>query len=231
MSAALSERWQVSVGAETTSATYDPPAEPADALLVLAHGAGGHMEHRTTASIAAELRARGLHVVRFNFLYRELQQGPPDRMPRLAECFAAVVRHAREALRTERVFIGGHSMGGRAASMMAADGFECDGLVLLGYPLHPAGQPDKLRSAHLPRIRQPVICFNGTRDDLCRRDLMEAVVEGLPPAWTMHWLEAADHSLRVLKRSGRTDAEVLNEIGEATEEWMQGLERGGDSNA
>jgi predicted alpha/beta-hydrolase family hydrolase len=116
-------------------------------------------------------------------------------------------------------------MGGRAASMLAADGFEADALLLLAYPLHPAGKPEQLRDAHLPRIRMPTICFNGTRDALCRRDLMEALLPRLGSNFEMHWLDGADHSFHVLKSSGRTDAEVMSEIGTATEEWLGRAER------
>ena len=121
------------------------------------------------------------------------------------------------------LIIGGRSMGGRAASMLAADGFACDGLLLLAYPLHPAGQTEKLRDAHLPAIRVPVLCFNGTRDALARRDLMEAALKTVKTNWKMHWLEGADHSFHVLKSSGRTDAEVLVEIANAAEAWAARL--------
>ena len=116
-------------------------------------------------------------------------------------------------------------MGGRAASMLAADGFPCDALLLLAYPLHPTGQPEKLRDAHLAGIKIPVLCLNGTRDALCRRDLMENVVSGLTRLWTMHWLEAADHSFHVLKTSGRSDADVLKEIGDVSRAWEAKLNR------
>ena len=115
-------------------------------------------------------------------------------------------------------------MGGRAASMLAADGFGCDGLLLLAYPLHPAGQPAKLRDAHLPSIKLPTLCLNGTNDALCRRDLMDAVVARLRPNWTMHWLEGADHSFHVTKASGRTNADVMDEIGASTAAWIASLE-------
>src|SRR5687768_13090895 len=123
------DRWTVTVGSESTSALFDPAAaEPAaDVVLVLGHGASTHMEHRGMEAYAREFTLRGLPVVRFNFLYTERKKGPPDRMPRLMECFGAVVEHARAALRPGRVFLGGHSMGGRTASMMAAEGFPCDG--------------------------------------------------------------------------------------------------------
>src|SRR5437588_172136 len=104
----------------------------------------------------------------------------------------------------------------RPAPMLAADGFACDGLRLFAYPLHPAGQPEKLRDAHLPRINVPVLCFNGTRDALCRRDLMERALTTVKAPWRMHWLEGADHSLKGDK--------LLNEIGEAVTGWLAGVQ-------
>jgi predicted alpha/beta-hydrolase family hydrolase len=144
-------------------------------------------------------------------------------MPRLLACIAAVVASARERLAPRRLVLGGRSMGGRAASMLAADGFACDGLLLLAYPLHPAGEPQKLRDAHLARIVQPVLCINGTRDALCRRDLMDAVLARLGENWGMHWLEGADHSFHVLRASGRTDDGVLDEAADAVERWQMRL--------
>lgn len=154
-------------------------------------------------AIDRTLSGIGLEVVRFNFPYRERGSKRPDPMPVLK---ASIAERGRNAI------IGGRSMGGRAASMLAADGFPCIGLLLFAYPLHPAGQPEKLRVAHLPDIKVPVLCFNGTRDALCRRDLMERHV---PAAWEMHWLEGADHSLK--------GAAVLAEIGETTRRWISGL--------
>ncbi|MFN2566879.1 MAG: alpha/beta family hydrolase [Gemmatimonadaceae bacterium] len=210
------------VGADETTAVLDraDTATPS-ALFVCAHGAGGHMADRGILQTAEVLRARGMDVVRFNFLYKERRIGRPDPMPRLQECVAAVVARAREETSPRRLIIGGRSMGGRAASMLAADGFNCDGLLLLAYPLHPAGEPEKLRDAHLPAIKVPTLCFNGTRDALCRRDLMESVLERVGANWRMHWLEGADHSFHVLKSSGRTDAEVMEEIAQAVEHWME----------
>lgn len=166
------------------------------------------------------MRAAGLSVARFDFPYRERKSGRPDPMPVLMESVAAAVETARRELQPTRVFIGGRSMGGRAASMLAADGFPCDGLLLLAYPLHPPGKPDKLRDAHLPSIRVPVLCFNGTRDEFCTPALMERAIAGVRTAWTMHWLDGADHSFHVLKSSGRTDADVLDEVTRATREWL-----------
>jgi predicted alpha/beta-hydrolase family hydrolase len=223
-----SVRWQVQVGAETTSAAYDAAVDAAGpkVVFVAAHGAGGHMGDKSMLAVCAALQKRGIHVVRYNFLYREKGSGRPDPMPRLMECVRAVTARAREELRPDVLIVGGRSMGGRAASMLAAEGFACDGLLLLAYPLHPAGQPEKLRDAHLPDIAVPVLCFNGTRDELCRPELMEAVLQRVRPTWTMHWLEGADHSFHVLKSSGRNDAQVLDEVGDATRAWLQGIAPG-----
>jgi predicted alpha/beta-hydrolase family hydrolase len=214
--------WHIPVGTEQTSAEYESATGPrTETVVVLGHGASTHREHPGMARLAATLLAQGLSVVRFNFLYTEKKKGPPDRMPRLMECFTAVVERTRSELSPDRLIIGGHSMGGRTASMMAAEQFPCDGLLLLGYPLHPAGQPEKLRDAHLTSILVATLCLNGTRDDLCQRDLMEKVLSTLPPTFTMHWLEAADHGFHVQKKSGRTEEEVLAEIGSTTRNWVE----------
>ena len=213
-------RWSVQLGEETTSALGErAEGASAESVLVLGHGASTSMEHRTLENLAATFLANGLSVVRFNFLYMEKKKSPPDRMPRLMECFSSVVEHVRREVGPKRLFIGGHSMGGRTASMMAAEGFACDGLVLLAYPLHPAGQPEKLRDAHLPQIVQPILCLNGTRDELCQQELMQQVLDRLPSTFTMHWLQGADHGFHVQKRSGRTEEEVMQEIGEVSRKW------------
>jgi uncharacterized protein len=185
------------------------------------------MADRGMLALSEVFRRRGLDVVRFNFLYREKRVDRPDAMPRLTECITAVASRAREEIQPERLIIGGRSMGGRAASMLAADGFRCDGLLLLAYPLHPAGQPEKLRDTHLAQIKVPVLCLNGTRDSLCRRDLMQRVLTRLSDAWTMHWLDGADHAFHVLKTSGRSDSDVLSEIGDASSAWESALVRRG----
>jgi len=226
VAAAQSSRaeWRVVVGGEETTAVFEPAETGEQGIVfVCAHGAGGSMNDRGMLATAKTLRSRGIGVVRFNFLYKEKGSGRPDPMPRLKDCVNAVVVRVREELQPKTLIIGGRSMGGRAASMLAADGFECDGLLLLAYPLHPAGLPEKLRDAHLPAIRVPVICFSGTRDPLCRRDLMEAALKTVNTEWEMHWLEGADHSFHVLKSSGRTDAEVLVEIGQSAQIWAARL--------
>jgi predicted alpha/beta-hydrolase family hydrolase len=218
----MNTSWRVRVGESEVSALLESATDgAARATFICAHGAGGNMNDRGMSAVSKELRSRGLDVVRFNFLYSERKSGRPDPMPLLRSCIEAVVAHARAELRPRRLIIGGRSMGGRAASMLAADAFQADGLLLLAYPLHPAGKPEQLRDAHLPRIAMPTLCFNGTRDPLCRPDLMEAVLPRLGSNFTMHWLDGADHSFHVLKSSGRTDADVFAEIGQTAEAWLQ----------
>ena len=215
--------WRVRVGAAEVSAELDRSSSgESRALFVCAHGAGGNKSDRGMLTTSATMRARGLDVVRFNFPYTEARSRRPDPMPRLTEAVTAVVARAREELRPSRLLIGGRSMGGRAASMLAAEGFTADGLILLAYPLHPAGRPEQLRSAHLPRITMPVLAFSGTRDPLCTRELMEKALETVTAPWEMHWIDGADHGFHVLKRSGRSDAEVMQEIGAATGAWLSG---------
>ena len=216
----MTTEWRIAVGDEQTSAIYEPAASGTDvALFVCAHGAGGNMLDRGMTTTANALRANGLGVVRFNFLYKEKKSGRPDPMPRLVATTRAVIDHALAELAPPRLMIGGRSMGGRAASMLAAEGFEAAGLVLLAYPLHPAGQPEKLRDAHLEAIRMPVLCFNGTRDALCTRELMERALTTVKVPWNMQWVDGADHMFHVLKSSGRTDAEVMAQIGRTAGEW------------
>jgi len=213
-------QWRVKIGTDETAAVFEAASTGSRGrLFVCAHGAGGHMADRGMLALSEVFRGRGTDVVRFNFLYREKGSRKPDAMPRLEEYVSAVVSRVLQEVQPDLLFIGGRSMGGRAASMLAAEGFSCDGLILLAYPLHPAGHPEKLRSTHLPQIKVPVLCLNGTRDSLCTRELMDQVVGRLSGSWTMHWLEGADHSFHVLKSSGRSDGDVLSEIGDAYSVW------------
>jgi predicted alpha/beta-hydrolase family hydrolase len=213
--------WTIPVGAETTSAIYDPaPNGDASTVFVCAHGAGGNMADKSMLTVTRALGAHGLATVRFNFLYKEKRSSRPDPMPKLKETTEAVVARVRSELHPKTLIIGGRSMGGRAASMLAADGFDCSGLLLLAYPLHPPGKPDQLRDAHLPSIRVPVLCVNGTRDPFCTPELMKRVLEHVTSPWQMLWLETADHSFHVLKSSGKTDAQVMGEVADAVERWV-----------
>jgi predicted alpha/beta-hydrolase family hydrolase len=217
------QSWKVTGDKWVASGMFEPSPSPlkSDVLYVMAHGAGSNMDHPSMTRLANEFLKRGVHVARFNFPYREQGKSVPDRMPRLTECFTVVVNHIKERFHPKHLVIGGRSMGGRVASMLAAEGFEIGGLLLLAYPLHAPGRPEELRDAHLPKVSAPVLCFNGTRDAFCRQDLMEKVMQHLGQNWTMHWIEGADHGFRVNKGAGKTYDDVINDIGETSLTWLR----------
>jgi uncharacterized protein len=214
--------WKIDVAGEPTRAVYESATSgPDEAVFVCAHGAGGSMMDRSTLAAANQLRSRGFGVVRFNFLYKEKGSSRPDSMPKAMDTIRAVVDRMRGEMDVQRLIVGGRSFGGRAASMLAAEGFDAFGLLLLAYPLHPPGQLEKLRDAHLPSIAMPVLCLNGTRDTFCTPEIMERVLKTVKAPWTMHWLEGADHSFHVPKSSGRNDAGVLDEVGDVAQRWLR----------
>jgi hypothetical protein len=172
--------------------------------------------------VARGLAARGLRVARFEFPYMAKRRGgsggrgAPDRPPVLEATWLDVIAMLGGG---RDLVIGGKSMGGRMASHLAAAGEAVDGLLFLGYPLHPAGKPEKLRAAHLQHIGAPMLFLAGTRDALCRLDLLRATLAGLPRA-TLHVVDDGDHSFAVRKRSGRDQAAVRSELVDASLTWL-----------
>ena len=207
-------------GGATTTATHYESAAPAGAWLVLAHGAGAGQRHPFMVSIAKALAGRGIDVVTFNFPYMEQKRRAPDRAPVLEQCFRAVVAAAGEqrSLRTRRLFIGGKSMGGRMATHLAAQGLDgLRGVIALGYPLHPPGKPQELRSAHLPAITGPVLIVQGERDAFGTPTELAPVIASMPAEVTLHVVAGGDHSLAV---KGQTKANALDSIAAVAAEWM-----------
>jgi uncharacterized protein len=202
--------------------THDYAREHA---LLLAHGAGNDMRNPFLSYLHTTLGERGVLTVKFNFPYTERGARAPDRPPVLQATWRAVARAVRSdtTLAPRRLVLGGKSMGGRIASMLAADGEDCAALVLLGYPLHPAGQPQKLRVEHLERIRVPMLYVQGTRDPLCDMSLLEPALARLQAPVTLHRIEEGDHSFAVPKRLGRSAQEVWEEIAGVVERWLQAL--------
>ena len=173
---------RLSVGEAKTEATVYRAARSGGCALVLAHGAGAGRKHPFMVKVAQGLSARGVDVMTFDFLYMHARRRLPDRNDSLEACWRAAISKARAELAPRRLCIGGKSMGGRIASHIAAAGEPpVDGLVLLGYPLHPPGQLQKLRAAHLGRIRVPILCLQGTRDAF-----------GVPDELRPHFPAAAD---------------------------------------
>ncbi|HEY1434677.1 MAG TPA: alpha/beta family hydrolase [Thermoanaerobaculia bacterium] len=197
------------------------PAEAAH-TVVLAHGAGAPMDSPFMNRVSAGLAARGMRVARFEFPYMakrrvEGKRGAPDRPPvLLATWKAAVARLGGGAA----VVVGGKSLGGRMASMIA-DEIGARGLVCFGYPFHPPGDPGRLRTAHLAALRTPALILQGTRDALGTRE--EVAGYALSAAIRVHWLEGGDHSFKPPARSGRTEKGNVEEAIAAAAEFVEGL--------
>jgi predicted alpha/beta-hydrolase family hydrolase len=187
------------------------PARDAVATLVLAPGAGTSMRHPSLVRLQDGLASRGVTVASFDFPYRARGGGAPDRLPVLVAAYEAVVQAVRAIGGPPRLFLGGRSMGGRVASHVAAAGTPVDGLVFVAFPLHPPGKPGLERAAHLRAIAVPMLFVQGTRDTFARPDLLAGVLAELPRA-TLYAIPDADHGLHVPKRSGRSDAQVLDDV-------------------
>lgn len=198
-------------------------AEDSAAAIVLAPGAGAGMRHEFMEFFAAGLGAEGFRVVRFDFAYTEQGRRSPDRQPVLEDTYRAVTRHVRESLRPRKLVLGGKSMGGRIASQIVAAGEPADGLVLLGYPLHPPGKPERLRDAHLYDIAAPMLFVEGTRDPFCPLDTLERVRARIAAPTDVFVVDDGDHSLKVRKSSGRSTEDVWRAAVAAIASWVQAL--------
>jgi predicted alpha/beta-hydrolase family hydrolase len=205
---------------------WNPAASAVKAVLVLAHGAGSDLHHSLLAELAVLLSQQGVTMVRFNFPYRENGRGFPDPAARLEHCWRDVVAHVRSRVAGEDavpLFIGGKSMGGRMASHLVAAGEPVDGLVCLGYPLHPPRRIDNPRSQHLVQLGCPSLFIQGTRDPHCDLNRLALVLAPLGLLATVHIVEGADHDFRVLKRCGRSAAQVMAEIAGAVAAWLEAV--------
>ncbi len=189
-------------------------------VVALAHGAGGDRRTGLLVRLASALAADGRRAVVYNFPYSEARRRAPDPPAVLEATVSAVAGHLRSELGAATVVLGGKSMGGRIASQAVAKGLACDGLVFLGYPLHPPGQFDRLRDGHLPAVSAPMLFVQGTRDAFARPDLLAAVLGGLGERATLHSIEDGDHSFAVPRRAGRTPAEVEAEVAQAVSRWL-----------
>jgi hypothetical protein len=200
---------------------------PPDAwlLYVLAHGAGAGMRHKFLESMAAALAARGVAALRFQFPYMEAGLKRPD-SPAVAEATVqAAVDQAAATAPELPIIAGGKSFGGRMTSAAAARGLlrRVQGLAFLGFPLHPPGQPGAHRAKHLDQVDLPMLFLQGTRDAFARLDLLQPVCRDLAPRATLHLVEGGDHSFGVPKRSGRTPADVLDELADTLVQWARSI--------
>lgn len=200
----------------------DVPAAPRCAF-VLAHGAGAGMDHPFLDALAKGLAARGIATLRYEFPYMAAGGKRPDPPAVAHAAVRAAVEEAAARWPGLPLFAGGKSFGGRMTSQAQAlsplGGVR--GLVFVGFPLHPAGKPARERGAHLSQVAIPMLFLQGTRDALADRSLLIPVVDSLGPRASLHEVDEADHAFHVPKRSGRTDADVLEALADTAASWMK----------
>ena len=202
------------------SMLHDGPSA-AQTTIVLAHGAGAGMDSASLEAFATGLAAEGFRVVRFEFPYMQRRRdtgkrGGPDRPAVLMETWRRVIATVGDG----RLVIGGKSMGGRIASMLADD-VDAHGLVCLGYPFHPPGKPEKLRTKHLRDLNTPTLIVQGERDPFGNR--AEVATYDLSSNINLHWLDDGDHSFKPRKASGRTEQQNWDEAIEAIVRFVKQL--------
>jgi predicted alpha/beta-hydrolase family hydrolase len=206
------------------SALWQAP-RGAKAALVLAHGAGVGMAHKSMAALADGLGERGIATLRYNFLYMERGSSRPDAPPLAHAAVRAAVAEAGRRAPKLALFAGGRSFGGRMTSQAQAiaplPGVR--GLVFFAFPLHPAGKPGTERADHLADVKIPMLFLQGTRDALAELDLLRGVVAKLGPRAALALSEGADHSFHVPAKTGRKDAQALAELLDTARDWMLGI--------
>ncbi|EXF47113.1 putative hydrolase [Pseudomonas sp. BAY1663] len=215
---------QYTQGGKGHSVSWNRPQGAACASLILAHGAGAPMDSPFMQKMAERLAARGIAVCRFEFAYMAERRTsgrkrPPAPQAQLLDQWREIHALVRQQA-TGPLAIGGKSMGGRMASLLA-DELGADALICLGYPFHPAGKRDKPRVAHLATLRTPTLIVQGERDALGDRETVQGY--SLSAAVALHWLAAADHDLKPLKRSGLTHEQHLDSAADAVAAFLRGV--------
>ena len=185
--------------------------------VVLAPGAGADMRHPFMQTVAEGLAGEGVSVVRFNFVYAERGRKAPDKQPVLEDTYRAVLDGIRPS---GKVVVGGKSMGGRIASHVVATGAHADGLLFLGYPLHPPGRPDRIRAAHLRDVTVPMLFVEGTRDPFCPLATLDDALRELDAPTEVATVDDGDHSFRVRRSSGRTTEDAWREVVQHAASWL-----------
>lgn len=218
---------------ESVTALLYPAAKKdrAGVTVVLGHGAGAGQTSGFMRMFAKGLADRGLDVLTFNFVYMEQGRSVPDQKHKLESCFGAVIETAvkHKKLKNNSVVIGGKSMGGRIASQVMAgedrEAFASDvaGLVFLGYPLHPPGNPAKPRVEHLEHIKKPMLFVQGTRDALGTPEEIKPFVKNLRPAAKIHEIEGGDHSFKAPKKFGLTPDQIFETAMNEIDRWIRSL--------
>ena len=221
-------RLQITPSEQVTAMAYPAAAvDAAGVCLILAHGAGANQASSFMVRFATALAERGIDTVTFNFIYSEERRRIPDRNDKLELCYRKIIAAFHDGsvhkdFGGQKLVIGGKSMGGRIASQVAAAvADDIAGLVLLGYPLHPPGHPEKLRSKHLPDIRAPMLFVQGSRDSFGTPDELQPIIERLKTTADLCVVEGGDHSFKVAKQAAMTQEQVYEFVLDEIQRWLR----------
>jgi predicted alpha/beta-hydrolase family hydrolase len=207
----------VESGGSVTAIRHEPERRSKKVRLIYAPGAGANVHDPFGRFLCWRLADHEIASVRFQFPYMEAKKRGPDRPPVLESTWRAVIEASREE--QTKLIVGGRSMGGRIATQVAAQGEAVDGLALFAYPLHPPGNTEKMRDAHLPSMGAPAFFCSGTRDAFASPEELRALLKRIPDS-TLHLLEGADHGYSVPKSTGRSKEDVWSEAADAFEAWL-----------
>jgi len=192
--------------------------------IITAHGAGNDMENDLLASFAEGMAQAGYPVLRFNSPYKEKGLKAPDKPGKLEDTWTAACKSFKDVapIKVKHLIAAGKSMGGRIASQMAAVGkLPVEGLIFLGYPLHPASDRSKVRDAHLYHVEMPMLFFAGTRDTLCDMTILQSVLDKLPAPWELEIIEGGDHSFYIPKSMGIPESDIYHRVVTRTKQWLE----------
>jgi predicted alpha/beta-hydrolase family hydrolase len=192
-------------------------------VLIIAHGAGRDMNSEFVTQMHEGMAKNNILTVKFNFPYMEQGLKAPNTPHVLEETWQKMIDAVVEktGVDLKKIFLSGISMGGRYATILASKEDLYAGIILFGYPLHAPGRSNRPRFNHLKVIHEPMLFFQGTRDSLCKLDIFKSLLETLSPQPTLHVIDGADHSFKLLKRIERSEQSVFDEVVQVTTEWIK----------
>ena len=217
------EKISIAVGKDHVSGIISfPETVKAKTGIIIAHGAGNDMHNALIVHVADGLSDAGYLTLRYNFPYKEKGRKAPNSQKILVQTWQSVYQFLKGNYDLDKIVAAGKSMGGRVASQVIAEGLlQVDGLIFLGYPLHPPNKKEKLRDAHLYDIKIPMLFFAGSRDSLCDLELLKKVLEGLRAPWSLEIVQGANHSFNVPRSMNLTEQEVFDQVLKKAVTWLK----------